>query len=114
LLKLFAVINIQWLKQLANFIGYSRLLEKVKIGTGGYHKARGYRDAGIGHFTQIRSLTTDNGDIILRNLIEPEDSFLTTVHNQRSPLMIKISYISFYFRALLYHMFPVDSSFAER
>ncbi len=69
------------MEDFADFGLDSGSLDEVVIGCRGNDKAGRNGDFGVGHFAQIGTFAADQRNILLGNLVEPDDRFRLFLHS---------------------------------
>ncbi len=73
-------MNVNGVKECPHLIIETRLVDEVEVSAGGNDEALGHGDSGIGHFSQVGSLTPHERYVLFGDFVEPDDGFFALFH----------------------------------
>ena len=71
--ELLVIVDVEATKQAPERVTETAVIDELAIGVGRDHKSRRNGDVRLGEFAQVRSLATNEGDIIPSDFGEPDD-----------------------------------------
>ena len=75
-MNLVRIVKVDVGEVIGNFLAQIIVVKKIEIGMRGNGESVGNREPGMEHFAQIGSFATNQSDIVLINLIKPDNVFI--------------------------------------